>query len=496
MNKLGTKILKLTIGMFCISMLVLILANVYIFKNVFSKLQTQVGEVASEAVDVVDADKLEKVIKSQSMDSADYKEIQESLIKFKNDKNIIFIYTLVRDGEDSTYFAVDSALVNTSEFGEEYSLKDGMIDAFNGKVSFTKKPYTDDYGTFISGYAPIKNSSGKIIAIVCADANVESFSYMQSKFVQIYIFIILAMIVIITLFSVIFSNKISSNVNKIKNVLNKMSEGDLSLPLNIRSNDEIETIAEYINDFRNKTSEVIAAVSNSSKKVEFETNNLFRSSSEITSSTEIVAASIREVAASSTMQAHEMVNVTNIIDRFSMKIEETTNTVHSLNSNVKGVDSKVKESSDILQTFENSVLDISESFVDVKSNIQGLSKHLSQINEISDVINSIADQTNLLALNAAIEAARVGDAGKGFAIVAEEIRNLAEQSKSSSSDINLMLNNILNDNKIVIETSDNVNTKLDYQKKVIYTHISNFKEVVSYVEKMLPLIKRKNGNYE
>lgn len=496
MNKLGTKILKLIISIFSISMLILILANVYIFNNVFSKLQTQVGQIASEAVNIIDGDKLERVIESKSMDTDEYREIQDSLIKFKNDKNIIFIYTLVKDGDTGTYFAVDGSLVNTSEFGEEYGLEEGMINAFNGNVSFTKKPYTDDYGTFISGYAPIKNSSGEIIAIVCTDANVASFSYMESKFIQIYIIIILAMIIIIAFSSIIFSNRISSNVDKIKNILNKMSEGDLSLPLNIKSNDEIETIAKYINDFRNKTSEIIAAVSECSKKAETETKNLFSASHEITSSSEMVSASIKEVAMSSTMQAQEMANVTSILDKFSIKIEETTNIVHNLNSNVEGVDFTVRESSSVLQVFEKSVLDISESFINVEVNIQELSKHLSQINEITNVINNIADQTNLLALNAAIEAARVGDVGKGFAVVAEEIRNLAEQSKSSSSNINLLLNNILNNNEAVIQTSDNVNAKLDYQRKVINTHISNFKEIISYVEKMIPLIKDINNNID
>lgn len=494
MSKLGIKILKLIIAIFLISMISLVLANVYIFNNAFSKLQVEVGNTASEAVNVIDGDKLEKIIKSKSMGTNEYNEIQASLIKFKNDENIRYIYTLVKGDDNSAYIAVDGSLVNPSAFGEKYDLEKEMVDAFNGNVSFTKKPYKDNYGTFISGYAPIKNSSGQIIAIVGTDADVGSYSYMLSKFIKTYILVSIFMIIVITLISIVFSNRISSNVNKIKIVLNKMSDGDLTIPLNIHSNDEIQTIAEYINNLRIKTSDIIHTVAESSTKVERQTENLFNVSYEITSSAETVAASIEEVSTATTTQSQEMVNLTDILNHLDIKIEETTHIMNALNSNVKGVDSKVRESNDVLRIFEKSVLDISDSFVDVGIKIQGLSKHLSKINEITNVINSIADQTNLLALNAAIEAARAGDVGRGFSIVAEEIRNLAEQSKSSSSNINLLLANIVNDNNIVIQTSDNMSDKLDYQKKIINMHIINFKEIVSHVETILPQIKNINDN--
>ncbi|WP_207714509.1 hypothetical protein [Clostridium saccharobutylicum] len=141
---------------YIISISILITANVYIFKNIFSQLQVEVGNAANSAVDVIDGDKLEKVINSKSMDTIDYKEIQSSLVNFKNDQNIKYIYTLVKNDDDIPYMAVDGSLIDTSVFGEEFNLEDAMTSAFNGNVSFTKESKTDKYGTLISGYAPIK----------------------------------------------------------------------------------------------------------------------------------------------------------------------------------------------------------------------------------------------------------------------------------------------------------------------------------------------------
>jgi methyl-accepting chemotaxis protein len=494
MSKLGNKILKLIGAIFFISSILLVVSSLYIFNNVFSNLQVEVRETAAEAVSIIDGNKLEKVIKSKSMNNDEYKQIQDSMMRFKNDKNARYLYTLAKGNDNSTYFVVDASLTEPSPLGEEYPLEEEMIEAFNGKTSFTKKPYTDGYGTFITGYAPVKNSSGEIIAIVAADADVKTYSDLVAHFLEVYIIVGIAILFLAVISSLIFSKKVSANVGKIKDALSQMSEGDLTVALEIRSNDEFEKIAEYINNFKTKTADIISGVVESSKKVEEHTENLFNASQEIACSSEVVTSSIEEVAKITSNQSKDMLKVTSSLDEFGAKINQTADIVQGLNAHVEVVDSKVKESGSELGSLENSIRDISESFDEVRDKIQGLNKHLSQINEITNLINSIADQTNLLALNAAIEAARAGDVGRGFSVVADEIRKLAEQSKTSSANINLLLGTIIKDGNTVIEKSDNMNNKLHYQENVLNTSLGNFKEIVSYIENMLPQIKAINNN--
>ncbi|AYO31751.1 hypothetical protein D2962_15130 [Biomaibacter acetigenes] len=142
------------------------------------------------------------------------------------------------------------------------------------------------------------------------------------------------------------------------------------------------------------------------------------------------------------------------------------------------INSKAQISNRDLAILEDAIKDINLSFTDVRNEIKGLGIQLSQIGKITDLINDIAEQTNLLALNATIEAARAGEAGRGFAVVAEEIRKLAEQSKTSSSNISSLLENLMNKSNLAIKTSDIMKDKLNGQITVIGNSVNSFKEII------------------
>lgn len=221
MNKLGTKILKVIGSISVISMAILIILNMLTFKIEFSKLQDDAKDSAVEAVKVIDGDKVEKVINSRTMDIPEYKQVQDEMIRFKNDKDIKYIYTLAKASDSDSYFVVDGSLVDTSELGEKLTLEDEMKGAFEGQAIHTRKPVADSYGTFISAYAPIKNSSGKIIAIVGVDKEVGTFINIRNKLITSIVVAAAFIIILSILVSVIFSKRISLNVEKIRYTLKK-----------------------------------------------------------------------------------------------------------------------------------------------------------------------------------------------------------------------------------------------------------------------------------
>jgi methyl-accepting chemotaxis protein len=135
------------------------------------------------------------------------------------------------------------------------------------------------------------------------------------------------------------------------------------------------------------------------------------------------------------------------------------------------------------------VNNIGEFFKDFNTKILGLGQNVAQINEITDLINSITDQTNLLALNAAIEAARAGEAGKGFSVVAEEIRKLAEQSKSSMENINKLVMGISKSTGTMLKNAEVISGELDNQSQVINIATNSYDKMIEAVNAIGPKIE-------
>jgi methyl-accepting chemotaxis protein len=132
------------------------------------------------------------------MYSNEYKEIQQEMIKWKNDKDVKYFYTMYRQ-KDNIYFLVDSALVEPSIFGEKYNFEKEMKQAFEGNVTCTRYPVKDNLGTFVSAYAPIRNSDGEIIAIAGVDVDFGGFTYIKYKFILDIIIIIFMIIVAVVI---------------------------------------------------------------------------------------------------------------------------------------------------------------------------------------------------------------------------------------------------------------------------------------------------------
>lgn len=494
MGKLGLKILKMVGVISIISMAILVGLNAFIFNSEFGKLQTDAKNSAVQSLSVIEGDKLDKVNSSKKMDSDEYKEIQQAMIKFKNDKDIKYVYTLGKKDDKNAYFIVDGSLVNNSELGKSYDMQPEMKLAFEGQQTYTKKPVTDEYGTYLSAFAPVKDSSGKIIAIVGIDKDVSDFVHIKSK---IFMSVVIAAFIIIFLSvagSYLFSRILEANVRSIRDALYRMSEGDLTVTLNINSKDEIQSIGEALNEFTGKFRDSIKIVKENSDTVMGSSETLSTVSEELAASSEGVTVSIENSVKSTTAQVEELQNVNSILEGFGNKLDEATDAISDVSLKIDAINTKAKVSDEDLNVLEGAIKEIVLAFNNVSEKIKALGDQLSQINVITNLINDIADETNLLALNAAIEAARAGEAGRGFSVVADEIRKLAEQSKTSSSSINSLVEAISSESDYVIKSSNGMNERLKEQTKIITKSVGSFKDIMIDIEEALPKIGRISEN--
>jgi methyl-accepting chemotaxis protein len=492
--KLGSKILRMVLTIVVISMVILTIGINVVFNIAFSKIRGDVENSANEAVKTIDVQKLEAVIKKKSMDSQEYKEIQRQLIDFKSSQEVKYAYTMIKQDSNNIQFLVDGTIQDPSKLGEKYDAESAILEAFDGKSLSNDKPIKDEYGVFISGFAPIKNSSGEVIAIVGIDKDVEMFSYMKTAIIVLVIISGIVTLIISTLISMVFSKKIISNVKEITENLDEMAMGDLTVSIKVNSKDEIQTIAESIEEFKRNTKTAISTVNISSEKVMIHSQTLAALSEEMASVSESVATTIEEVALKNNSQTRELFNISGLVNNFGDDLHKAVVSIEEINSTANLINTKAKHSNGELIVLENSIASIAISFEDIKNKIGGLESNISEVSQISNLINNIAEQTNLLALNAAIEAARAGEAGRGFSVVAEEIRKLAEQSKDSSGNINNLLQGISSESEAVALSSHSAHTILQNQVSVIKTSISSFKEIVENIESIIPKINEVNNN--
>ncbi len=449
MKKVKLKLsLTLNIVLLCI---ILILTSSLTFrffayntaKNAIEETMGQMAlQITRSVAESIDGDKHQELDTPEDMESDYYKEITTELINIKEVTGLSYLYTMSRT-EDGTYYYVLDASESGSEDAsiigeEETAISDLMIKCFDGTEHH--EMYTsEEWGTLISGYVPIKNSKGEVVAMLAADFDAEYVMDMLGQ-ADKEMYRMLAVILIIGIItSVGMSYLIVRSIKRLNSKIQLIQEGDLTVQIDVDSNNEVGNLAGSFRKMIDNMSSMIQNIRRHSEEALQDVEALNESVDISNRATEEITKIVTEIAGSAVNQVESVNEVEESMKRVFTEMELITQKVNSVK---KASDLSINEMQEASEKLNSSVTQINLVNDTVETTAAVMIKLQDKFKEVlsfSSSVAAIATKTNLLALNASIEAASAGVHGKGFAVVAGEIKNLAKQSSDASKKINELI---------------------------------------------------------
>ncbi|MEK5298310.1 methyl-accepting chemotaxis protein [Bacillus sp. FSL R5-0659] len=278
---------------------------------------------------------------------------------------------------------------------------------------------------------------------------------------------------------------ISKRLSNLARFSKKVSDGDLRDKLQIQSDDEIGQVGKGFNTMIDSLRSLIGAVQTSVENVASSSEELTASAGQTSKATEHITLAIEQFSSGNESQNDK-------VELSSVELEEMNRGLQNMNESAESITASSIKSTDIageggklVEKTASQMNVIDQSVKKAENVIRALENKSKNITQILGVINGIADQTNLLALNAAIEAARAGESGRGFSVVAEEVRKLAVQSANSAKEIENLINEIVQDIDVSQEVFTAVNREVQSglsfteQTKVSFHNIFDMTKEIS-----------------
>ncbi|WP_340373395.1 HAMP domain-containing methyl-accepting chemotaxis protein [Peribacillus sp. FSL E2-0218] len=525
MNKLSTKIgLVLLAGM----VITLIGSLLLMYKSTNDTVEKTIAmsslDTASTIAQGINQTDYAEFLGNQTETQA-YWKIREQLHDYKQKTGALYVYTIgIDEKSKKVHILIDgmskedekAAPILTTTTATAYS---DVKSVMKGKVSTTSIVHDPEYGDYLSVFVPIKQGN-EVIGILGVDIDASKVDSTASKvlggILPLTIIINVILIAIVVGALIWYLTRKLKPLQKVSMAAKEIADGDLIAAnqlishTKVKGNDEISTLVKSFEEMINNTIMIVNSMKSSSLQLLAASSDIEHKISEMDTSTQYIVKGIQQVAGATEVQLHRSEESSRVIEEMTIGIQKIAEASSEVSEQTNQVSIQMSNGNKDLNGLSNQIIQVKDVMLQASSEIKKLDEQANEIVNIVHLITGIAEQTNLLALNAAIESARAGEHGKGFAVVSNEVRKLAEGTKESATNIQeslLHFKSIINNSVAMMETGTKeveegtkvvLNTRETFNETIkSYEHVSDqIQEISAITEQMAAGSQEINASIE
>ncbi len=407
------------------------------------------------------------------------------------------------DAGEGSYVGLVTNMDNQEILGDLYDLPENPVfvgsdfytEAMASEEESGSKEVTYNGKDYLFIYSKIPSQDASICALVLND----TITAQAAEIGKITVIVVILAVIVALALGIIFASNMSGAIGYMCYKLQKVAEGDLTVAVNIKRKDEFKLLTDELEMMIKNIKHLITNVTTASDDLNVASGQVAESSRMFMQTSESIQLAVSEIEQGVAKLDEDSADCLAQMDSLSDKISAVTDGTGVIGGLAVETGESIKQGVESVSELTGTAQSTTEITTHVVEAIGVLETKTRSIGQIIGVINGIAEQTNLLSLNASIEAARAGEAGRGFSVVAEEIRKLADQSLGSAKQISKIVDEIIANMGEVVNVAKKAEDIVKLQEESVGNTTHSFNEMDGQVQTLvesLESIKESVNNME